>query len=186
MQHRPDLDPTTQDLWVFAYGSLIWNPDVPCCERRVGHIEGWSRRFYQGSVDHRGDARRPGRVATLTRDEHARCSGVAFRVPAAHRDAALRRLDDRELVRGGYQRESVRFTPVAGGAPSEVLVYAATEDNALYLGPAAEQSIADDVRVATGRCGANADYVVHLCQSLRSLRLRCDHTFAVERALLAA
>jgi cation transport protein ChaC len=184
--NRPETAPATQDLWVFAYGSLIWNPDVPCCERRVGHVEGWSRRFYQGSIDHRGEPGQPGRVATLTREQHARCSGVAFRVPAAFHRAALERLDDRELVRGGYRRERAVFTPRAAGPAIDVLLYAAAEDNPLYLGPADDDAIADDVRAARGRCGSNADYLTTLCNSLRALRLRCEHTFAVERALLAA
>jgi cation transport regulator ChaC len=76
------------DLWVFGYGSLIWNPSIKFAEQRKCCIKGYTRRFWQGSNDHRGTKEKPGRVVTLVaQDEDGQvgdklcCWGVAYLVP---------------------------------------------------------------------------------------------------------
>jgi len=58
-------------VWVFGYGSLIWRPAMAYVARRASRIDGWARRFWQASTDHRGTVEAPGRVLTLVESDGA-------------------------------------------------------------------------------------------------------------------
>jgi cation transport regulator ChaC len=85
-------------VWLFGYGSLIFKPDFPFLEKRAAFIRGWTRRFWQGSHDHRGTETAPGRVVTLVPDPDAVCHGMAFLVTPEE----FVHLDHRE--KNGYLR----------------------------------------------------------------------------------
>jgi cation transport regulator ChaC len=171
-------DPATSErVWVFGYGSLIWKADFPYLERRPARIRGWARRFWQGSHDHRGTPDAPGRVVTLIRDPASICAGMAYCVSHDVFD----HLDYRE--KNGYQRVAItlEFGP---GDTIEGLVYIADQDNHAFLGAADELEIARHIAAAEGPSGANRDYLLHLAAALRELGDDDPHVFAIERHLL--
>lgn len=169
---------TDAELWLFGYGSLIWRADFDYAERRPARLRDWSRRFWQGSHDHRGTPEAPGRVLTLVAEPGAVCDGVAYRITAT----LLDQLDQRE--KNGY----LRFQAPLGfgnGETAHGLVYIAADTNSAWLGPAPETEIARHVADAVGPSGRNRDYVLRLAEALRDLGAIDDHVFAVERHLLA-
>ena len=87
-----------EDLWVFGYGSLMWNPGIPHVETRVGTLHGFHRRFCIWSSRYRGTVERPGLVLGL--DRGGSCRGLLFRVPPGEVETALDYLHQRELVAG--------------------------------------------------------------------------------------
>jgi len=163
-------------VWLFGYGSLIWKADFPFIERRPASIDGWVRRFWQGSHDHRGTPDRPGRVATLVPQEGATCHGMAYLVTPDE----FVHLDHRE--KNGYLRLpiAIRFD---GGGSEEGLVYIARHDNAAYLGEAPEREIARHIAAAHGPSGPNQEYLVHLAQALRDMGHEDRHVFQIEHYL---
>lgn len=172
------------DIWLFGYGSLIWKADFDYLERRPAAITGWVRRFWQGSHDHRGTPDAPGRVATLIRAEGAVCHGMAYRITPE----VLAPLDVRE--KNGYLREKVTLTfldetgnPDADQAPSEGLIYLASEDNPAFLGDAPLADIAQQIAQAHGPSGPNSAYLLNLAQALRELGTEDAHIFALEAQL---
>lgn len=170
--------PGQDQVWLFGYGSLIWKADFDFIERRPARIHGWSRRFWQGSHDHRGTAVAPGRVVTLVAEPGAQCSGMAYLITPAVFD----HLDLRE--KNGYLREVVPIEFCAGGA-SEGLIYIAGPDNEAFLGDAPDPVIARQIARARGPSGLNRDYLLHLADALRAMGEEDPHVFAIERELMA-
>lgn len=169
------------DVWTFGYGSLVWRPAMQYEERVDGYIEGWARRFWQGSYDHRGVPGAPGRVVTLVRSPGERVYGAAYRLCRTVADEVLAALDHRE--KGGYERYAERFTGLDKREIDDVLVYVAPEGNKHWLGPAPVEEIAAQVSTAVGPSGANVEYVVELAKAMRAMGVDDAHLFAVEAAL---
>lgn len=167
-----------ESVWLFGYGSLIYKADFPYLERRPARIRDWSRRFWQGSHDHRGTPDAPGRVVTLIAAPGALCHGMAYRVA---RDT-LADLDVRE--KNGYLRFITKLQ-FDDGREVVGLVYIATEDNAAFLGPAPEAQIARHIARSHGPSGSNRDYLLQLAAALRAMRRDDPHVFDIERELLA-
>ena len=165
-------------IWLFGYGSLIWKADFPFLERRSARIHGWSRRFWQGSHDHRGTPQAPGRVATLIETPGATCTGMAYLITPEVFDP----LDIRE--KNGYLRKTTTLHFLAGGE-CQGLIYVAGPDNEAYLGEASEIEIARHIANASGPSGLNRDHLLQLAEALRSMNEHDDHVCAIERELLA-
>ena len=175
-QARVEFDSRTP-LWLFAYGSLIFKADFPYLEKRPASIEGWVRRFWQGSHDHRGTPDAPGRVVTLITEANAVCAGIAYRV----KQEILDHLDFRE--KNGYLRFSTRIT-FSDGSCNDGLLYIATEDNSAFLGPATEAEIARHILHSSGPSGENAEYLIKLARALRQMCVIDNHVYRIEQQLL--
>lgn len=175
-----EIDRAPGDRWIFGYGSLVWRPDFPFRQAEAATIRGWSRRFWQGSTDHRGVPGAPGRVVTLVREHDAVCRGRAFLVVAPDVETVLAELDHRE--KGGYERHELDLQ-LATGSTVRGLVWVATEANRNYLGPAPLAEIAAQIRSARGPSGANVEYVLELARALAAMKADDPHVAALARLL---
>ncbi|MEE4145055.1 MAG: gamma-glutamylcyclotransferase [Halieaceae bacterium] len=164
--------------WVFGYGSLIYKVDFPYLEREEALVEGWQRRFWQGSHDHRGTPDSPGRVVTLIPAEGAVCKGVAYRVE----HEVFEHLDHRE--KNGYERHAVSISLSRSGRRVGGLLYVARSDNHAYLGPAPLPELAAHIARSAGPSGSNRDYLLSLADALRALDDPDPHVMALEALLL--
>lgn len=171
-------DQWRDSTWVFGYGSLIYKVDFPYLQREVAAIEGWQRRFWQGSHDHRGTPEAPGRVVTLIPAPGSTCKGVAYRV--GHE--VFEHLDHRE--KNGYERHAVTIALTAARRRVGGILYVARADNHAYLGPAPLPEVAAHIARCAGPSGSNRDYVLALAAALRELDEQDPHVLALEALLL--
>jgi cation transport regulator ChaC len=162
----------SKPLWIFGYGSLVWRPAFSHAERRPGFLEGWARRFWQGSTDHRGVPEAPGRVVTLVEQAGARCWGVVYRVAPDDAQAVLRALDQRES--GGFERLLLDVC-TDEAEPVRALVYVAGPGNLNYLGPAPAAEIASQIRRSRGPSGPNLEYLLELRDALQRMGAQDPH-----------
>lgn len=155
--------PSPGPCWLFGYGSLIWRVDFPVLATRRAHLHGWTRRFWQGSHDHRGTPNAPGRVVTLVPEAAAVCVGVAHQVEAA----TFAHLDRRE--QNGYLRLAVEVALPCPAARVQATTYVATASNPAFLGAAPLDVMALHIHRAAGASGGNAEYLLALDAALRRL-----------------
>lgn len=149
--------PPGSDWWVFAYGSLLWNPLFPFDEARPATLAGRHRRFCLWSLASRGTANLPGLVLGL--DRGGSCRGVVYRLPARAAKAELALLWRREMVLGAYRPQWV--TVHCGGKALIALAFVVDRAHRQYTGKLLIGEQADILACASGAFGSSADYLEH-------------------------
>jgi glutathione-specific gamma-glutamylcyclotransferase len=164
-------DPSSGELWVFGYGSLMWRPGFDCLERVEAKLIGAHRALCVYSFVHRGTPERPGLVLGL--DRGGACRGIGFRIAAANRAATVTYLRSREQVTMVY-RESIRRIWLASDPERSVpaLCYMVDRGHAQYAGRLTHDQQLHLVRQAHGQSGANRDYVIDAVAALEALNIR--------------
>ena len=156
-----------EPLWVFGYGSLIWNPGFPVADRRIARAVGWHRSFCMRSIHHRGTVDDPGLVLALDRSADAFCDGLAFAVAPGAEDATIAALRERELISSAYLETTLPLTTDQG--PITALTYVIDPDHDQYCGGLPLESQAQIIARAIGGRGPNCDYLWSTASHLADL-----------------
>ena len=154
-------------MWVFGYGSLIWNPGFAVAEQRLARAIGWRRSFCMWSVHHRGTEHAPGLVLALDRAAEASCAGVVFRVMPGTEAETLAALRERELVSSAYLEVTMEVETEQGMI--EALAYVVDPTHAQYTGLLPLEKQADVIAKAVGGRGPNRDYLWSTTAQLEDL-----------------
>lgn len=159
------------ELWVFGYGSLMWNPGFDYEERVAGKLVGAHRSLCVKSVHWRGTPERPGLVLGL--DQGGSCIGVTFRVAPENAAATLDYLREREQVTKIY-RETVRRVWLRDGSRRTVpaVVFMVDRSHAQYAGNLTREDRLHLIRQGHGVGGPNTDYVTATTHHLAELGIR--------------
>jgi cation transport protein ChaC len=159
---------TEAPMWVFGYGSLIWNPGFPVAERVLAELPGFRRSFCMRSIHYRGTAEAPGLVLALDAEPGAACTGVAFRVVEGAEAETLAGLRARELISDAYveRRERLRLSD---GREVTALAYVIERHHVQYCGGLALEEQARVIARASGDRGPNTEYLLNTADHLAEL-----------------
>jgi glutathione-specific gamma-glutamylcyclotransferase len=159
------------DLWVFGYGSLMWQPGFEFIEQVPARLIGEHRALCVYSFDHRGTPEKPGLVLGL--DRGGACRGVAFRVAAQLRDHTIDYLRSREQTTNVYH-EVTRSVWLENEARERVsaLAYVVDRGHVQYAGRLSLSEQLRYVQQGHGRSGNNRDYVLSTVKSIEKQGFR--------------
>ena len=161
---------TAKPLWVFAYGSLMWNPGFATPETRAARLHGWHRAFCIYSEHYRGTPKKPGLILGLL--PGGACRGLAHRLPRAGYDSVRRYLWTREIDNDGVYTEEIRPIHLHDGRVVDALVYLADRRHRQFAGKLPAATAAALVRGGKGVTGTNVEYLRNTVAHLRELGLR--------------
>ena len=161
------VDAQDDGAWLFAYGSLIWNPAILFDARRVARVEGWHRAFCLSTPHGRGTRDNPGLLLGL--DRGGACTGCAFHVAAEHLRAELSVLWRREMLSGSYIPVWTPLLAEGGAVFGHGIAFTIDRTCANYAGEVAEGERLRRLATARGLLGSSADYLFKTRDGLRAL-----------------
>ncbi|MGD9615544.1 MAG: gamma-glutamylcyclotransferase [Alphaproteobacteria bacterium] len=154
-----------EPVWIFAYGSLMWNPDFDFAEALPAFLHGYHRSFCLYSRDYRGTPEQPGLVLGL--DRGGSCHGIAYRLPPERVGDMLDRIWAREMTGRVYQMRPVALRTAAGKVRGHAcIVRRASPD---YAGRLSVEAAARLLAVAIGGRGTGRDYLANTVRHLDEL-----------------
>ncbi|WP_300301012.1 gamma-glutamylcyclotransferase [Ferrovibrio sp.] len=155
-----------QPLWVFGYGSLMWDPGFPFTKQMTARLWGYHRGFCVWSHRYRGTPERPGLVLGLM--PGGSCTGKAFRVKRGDETAVIDYLYRREMVTGVY-RPGFHLAQMEDGTRVKVLAFVADPHHKQYAGYLGEQQVIETIASCCGARGPNAVYLANTVAHLDEL-----------------
>ena len=158
-------------MWVFGYGSLVWNPGFNVAERVIATLPDYHRSFCMRSIHHRGSEEAPGLVLALDAMEGARCHGVALSVAQGEEAQTLDYLRERELVSAAYL-EKMLDIELSDGRVVEAVTYVIDPDHVQYCGGLDLEEQARIIAAAVGGRGPNTEYLYNTAAHLHELGIR--------------
>lgn len=164
MAERPEHG---DGIWLFAYGSLIWNPTIHITGRRVARVHGWHRAFCLKTPVGRGTPDNPGLILGLR--QGGDCQGAALRVAEAGLEHELDVLWRREMVTAGYVPRWLEMTDADGAVFGHGLAFTVNPEGTGYEGELTEAEMVRRLATARGELGSSAEYLFRTWAGLRGM-----------------
>ncbi len=162
------------DIWVYAYGSLMWQPNFSFLEKRHARLHGYHRALCIYSVEYRGTREKPGLVFGL--NEGGSCQGMAFKVSETEAEAVIAYLHEREMITGVYMPRwhQIDLCGNDGNETDQVQAYIFVADptHSQYTGTLNDEETVRLVKQGHGKSGPCIDYLQNTLDHLNDLGIQ--------------
>lgn len=175
LTRRPETE-----LWVFGYGSLIWDPGFVFDDVRIARLEGFHRRFCLRSELGRGSVEKPGLMLGL--DRGGSCESLAFRVAPDVLETETRLLWQREMLRHTYAPTYVPLATATG--PITALTFIIDPTCVNYRDNLSQSEAALLLATGEGIFGSSFDYIDNLVRHLDAFGIHDDKVRTLHRQVL--
>lgn len=170
-------------IWLFAYGSLIWNPTIRITDQRPALVHGWHRAFCLATRAGRGTPENPGLLLGLR--PGGSCAGAVLRVPEERLEQELDVLWRREMVTASYTPRWLAAEDTAGAALGATLAFTMDDTSHAFAGDLPEAEVVERLATAGGELGTCSDYLFRTCEGLHRMGIR-DPSLERVAALVSA
>lgn len=157
-------------MWVFGYGSLLWNPGFDVAECVIATLPGYARSFCMRSIHHRGTPEAPGLVLALDASVRSACEGMAMRVAEGAEAETLAYLRERELISSAYVEKNLTVH-LRDGRDVEAVTYVIDAEHNQYCGGLPLEEQAQIIARAVGGRGPNTEYLINTAVHLAEIGL---------------
>jgi len=154
------------NLWVFGYGSLMWNPEFEYEQSSIAKVYGFHRRLCLWSVRYRGTAKNPGLVVGMA--SGGSCLGMIFKVPDANIKPTLEYLHEREMISDAY-RPLIKRAHLINGDIFNALTFVSKTRHPQFAPKMSIETITDITSNAIGPRGSNSEYIINTARHLNSI-----------------
>jgi len=155
-----------EDVWLFGYGSLVWNPAINFSDKSVGMIYGYHRSFCLWSSIGRGTPDKPGLMLGLRRG--GSCKGIFYRIDAADVRTELDIVFRRELITSAY-RPIWLSARIRGCSEQKALAFVMNQNHERYAGPLNTETVVKIIAEASGSLGSCSEYLYETVTQLNKL-----------------
>lgn len=145
-----------ENVWLFAYGSLMWKPEMEYTGREPATVRGYHRRFCLWQWRYRGTRDKPGLMMAL--DRGGACNGVLFQIPGPNASDRLAKVWYREMIGKAYR--PVWIDARTAKEKIRAVTFVADRNSPRYAGRISDAETAKYIASACGHIGPNATYLL--------------------------
>lgn len=168
-----------QPTRLFAYGSLIWKPEIPHVAECPARAHGWHRSFCLRQVRFRGSPEFPGLMMAL--DRGGSCQGMLYTLPQDDLPGQLNRLFRREFTVKPITNMPRWIWVMAEGRRQPALAFVMSRASANYAGRLPPQAVADVLARACGHVGSGAEYLYNTVSHLEAKGIHDSGLWQLQR-----